>query len=129
MNISDVDVTCTTFCNENIVSDLTVSSIGTYEACEILVAGPDFTAETGASVFLSSGLEIWFLPGFLIEQGATMNADVCGQSLCNTSLSPMPNGCHSCVVQICDSDPTCCNSGFDQTCLDMVDTVCGLVCE
>ena len=129
MNISDVDVTCTTFCNVNTVSDLTVSSVATYEACEILVAGPDFTAETGASVFLSSGLEIWFMPGFLIEQGATINADVCGQSLCNTSLSPMPNGCHSCVVQICDIDPTCCNSGFNQTCLDMVGAVCGLVCE
>jgi hypothetical protein len=121
---------CTSvYCNVNTVSGETVSSNGTYEACEILVVGPDFIANDGASVFLSSGLDIWFLPGFVIQQGATLNADVCGQSLCETSTLPMPEGCHSCVVQICDSYPACCDTAFDASCVEKVNSVCNLVCE
>ncbi len=116
-------------CNVNTVSSITVNFDASYEACEILVLGPDFIAGSGASVSVSSGWEIDFLPGFIVEQGATLNAKVCGQSLCMISTSPMPYGCHSCVNQICDVDPFCCANEFDQICLDQVDTVCGLVCE
>jgi glucose/arabinose dehydrogenase len=122
--ISDADS-----CNVNAVSNITESSDASYEACEILVVGPAFVAEEGASISLSSGWEIMLMPGFTIEPGATLNANVCGQSLCMTSGSPMPDGCHSCVTQICDIDSTCCALDFDQACLNMVDTVCGLVCE
>ena len=115
-------------CNLNTVS-VPEPADGLYEACETLIVGPSFIAEDGASVILSSGLEIEFMPGFLINQGATLDANVCGQSLCETSSSPMPYGCHSCVNQICDSYPYCCNTGFDQACLDKVDTVCGLLCK
>lgn len=117
-----------TTCNVNMVSGVTESSDGTYEACEFLVVS-DFTAEDGSSVILSSGLEIWFMPSFSVKTGATLSVDVCGQSLCETSASPMPDGCHSCVVQICGIDPTCCSISFDAACVDKVDTVCGLVCE
>jgi hypothetical protein len=112
------------------VSDVvTASPDATYEACEILVLGPDFIAADGSNISVSSGWEIDLMPGFIVEQGATLNANVCGQSLCMTSPDPMPYGCHSCVDQICDIDLTCCALEFDQACLDMVDTVCGLVCE
>ena len=83
----------------------------------------------GASVTLSSGWEIDFMPGFTVEHGATLYANVCGQSLCMISVFPMFYGCHSCVDQICDIDPSCCALEFDQECLDRVDTDCGLVCE
>jgi len=116
-------------CNVQQVGGDTANSPVSYEACEILTLGPSFTAEAGADVTLSSGWEIALLPGFSVEQGATLNANVCGQSLCLTSLNPMPYGCHSCVDQICDIDATCCTDDFDAACLDMVDTVCGLVCE
>jgi hypothetical protein len=121
---------CSPDCKVMTVSDVvTASPDATYEACEILVLGPDFIAADGSNISVSSGWEIDLMPGFIVEQGATLNANVCGQSLCMTSPDPMPYGCHSCVDQICDIDLTCCALEFDQACLDMVDTVCGLVCE
>ena len=128
-NITDVFVTCTSYCNINDVSGVTEYSDGSYEACEILVLGPDFIAADGANVSANSGREIEFLPGFIVEPGATLKVNVCGQSLCITSPDPMPYGCHSCVDQICDIDPSCCALEFNQACLDRVSTTCGLVCE
>jgi hypothetical protein len=116
-------------CNVATVTSTIASSSELYEACETLIIGPDFLGESGASLMISSGLEVQFLPEFLIEQGATMNVDVCGQSLCQTSDVPMPNGCHSCVVEICDIDSSCCDTAFDQSCVDMVQSVCNLACE
>ena len=116
-------------CNVNTVSDFTEYFDATYEACENLVVGPSFIAGNGATISLSSGSEIDFLPGFIVEQGATLEANVCGQSLCMISAFPMPFGCHSCVDQICAIDASCCDLAFDQACLDMVNSECGLVCE
>lgn len=116
-------------CNVNTVSGVTEYFNATIEACEILVLGPDFIVADSANVSANSGWEIDFLPGFTVELGATLNANVCGQSLCLTSPSPMPYGCHSCVDQICDIEPACCALEFDQACLDMVGSECGLVCE
>jgi len=115
------------FCNVIMVAGTEVSD-AVREACEILILGPDFVVASGTFVTASSGWEIDFLPGFTVEQGATLDASVCGQSLCMTSDSPMPYGCHSCVDQICDGDARCCNTEFDQTCLDQVETVCNLLC-
>jgi hypothetical protein len=117
------------YCNAVMLSGAAVADPELREACELLVVDSDFIAVDGASVFLSSGMQIEIMPGATIETGATMNVDVCGQSLCQTSPNPMPNGCHSCVVQICDIDPACCDTEFSQSCLDKVNTVCGLVCE
>ena len=116
-------------CNEKIVSNATEYSYSSYEACETLILGPDFTVAGSANLSVSSGLEISFMPGFLIEQGATLNASVCGQSLCEISNSPMPDGCHSCVSAICTADSYCCSGAFDVTCLSEVSSICGLVCE
>ncbi len=116
-------------CNVNIVSGVTEYSSATHEACEILALGPDFVAEGDASVRVSAGWEIEFLPGFSIATGASMSANTCGQSLCMTSESPMPYGCHSCVDQICDSNPECCDDEFSAACLEKVESVCNLVCE
>jgi surface protein len=128
--ITDGGQTCSPgTCNVNTVIGVTEYSDITHEACEILVLGPDFIAADDSTVSVSSGWEIWFEPGFTVEQGATFDANVCGQSLCMTSPYPMPYGCHSCVDQICEIDPSCCALEFDQECLDRVDTDCGLVCE
>ena len=116
-------------CNQNAVSGVTESAKALNEACETLIIGPSFIAEDGASIMLSSGLEIQFLPGFLINKGASLDAEVCGQSLCEINPSPMPNECHSCVVQICDIDPHCCDTAFDRACLQKVGSVCGLLCK
>jgi uncharacterized repeat protein (TIGR01451 family) len=116
------------FCNVIMVAGTEVST-ALREACEILVLGPDYVAASGSSVIASSGWEIEFLPGFTVELGATLDANVCGQSLCMTSETPMPYGCHTCVDQICDGDNHCCNTAFDDVCLDQVETVCNLLCE
>jgi len=116
-------------CNDNTISGVTEYFDAAFEACEMLTLGPSFIAADGSSVSLSSGWTIDFLPGFTVETGATLSTKVCGQSLCMTSVYPMPYGCHSCVDQICDIEPTCCELEFDQACLSKVDTVCGLVCE
>jgi surface protein len=116
-------------CNVKMVWGDTVNSTVSYVACEILVLGPSFTAANGSNLSANSGWVIAFLPGFKIEQGATLNANVCGQSLCLTSLGPMTYGCHSCVDQICDIDPSCCGLMWDAECLGMMGAECGLVCE
>ena len=116
-------------CNVNIVAGETEIFDATLEACEILSLGPDYIAADGSNVTANSGWEIDFQPGFTVEAGATLNANVCGQSLCETSTSPMPLGCHSCVDLICASDAFCCILAFDQTCLAKVDTDCHLVCR
>jgi uncharacterized repeat protein (TIGR01451 family) len=126
---TDTDTLTDPFCNVKTVSGVTEYFDATHEACEILVVGPDFIAADGSNISVNSGWEIDFLPGFIVEQGATLNANVCGQSLCMISAFPMPYGCHSCVNQICDIDPSCCALEFDQACLDRVYTICGLVCE
>ena len=104
------------------------------EACDNLTIGPDYTAEFDAAVIFSGGLTIEFIPGesgMRIEQGAIIGIEVCGQSLCEVSDDPMPNGCHSCVDQICGNIETayCCETGFDLTCVEKVNSVCGLTCQ
>jgi hypothetical protein len=118
-----------TYCNVVLLSGATIADTELHEACELLVIDSDFIALNGDEVFLSSGWQIELRPGAQIESGAILNADVCGQSLCEISPDPMPNGCHSCVVQICNIEPACCESGFSQSCVDKVNTVCGLVCQ
>lgn len=117
------------YCNTKTFSGIKETVAWFFEACETLVLGSSFIAKDNASIFLSSGENIEFLPGFTIEQGSTLEAAVCGQSLCETSSSPMPDGCHYCVEDICFVDPACCDTEYDQACLDKVDTVCNLVCE
>ena len=116
-------------CEVITVSGTTEYFDATLEACEILILGPDFIAADGSNITANSGWEIDFLPGFTIESGATLNANICGQSLCIPSPSPMPEGCHSCVDLICGIDPSCCGLEWDEDCLSMVDTECELVCE
>ena len=116
-------------CNVNMVAGETEPFDATHEACEILSLGPDYIAADGSNVIANSGWEIDFLPGFTVEPGATLNASVCGQSLCLESTTPMPYGCHSCVNMICDIDDFCCRGEFDAQCLVKVETVCGLICE
>jgi len=115
-------------CNVNTVSGVIENGDASFEACDLLTID-SFTAETGSTIALSSGRNIVLGSGFLIERGASLNANVCGQSICEASVLPMPYGCHSCVDQICDIDATCCGLEFNEACLDKVDTVCGLACE
>jgi hypothetical protein len=125
-----------TFCNEQYLSGV-VQTSGTAvldEACETLVIDSTYVVgselpDVDEPVFLSSGLEIQLLPGFLVEKGVELSAEVCGQSLCTASDAPMPDGCHSCVVVICTIDSTCCTDAYVQSCVDKVNSECGLVCN
>jgi len=118
-------------CNVNIASDVTESGDAFYEACDSLIIGPSFFVQNGANVTLSGGIDVMFEPEVTIIKGATLDVRVCGQSLCETSTSPMPIGCHSCINEICKPgvDPDCCTVEFDQQCVDQVNSVCGLTCD
>lgn len=116
-----------TSCNVNIVSG-TVET-GHYEACDLLILGPSFIVEAGSSVTVSSGNDVILVPSATVEEDAIFDVENCGQSLCEISANPMPYGCHSCVSQICDVDPDCCSVGFNQQCVDQVNSVCGLICD
>ncbi|MCF6263163.1 MAG: DUF285 domain-containing protein [Xanthomonadales bacterium] len=116
-------------CNLIMVAGVTEEYDATYEACELLSIDPAYTVAAGANLTLASGWAVDIQPGFTVEKGATLNIKTCGLSLCEVNPSPMPYGCHSCVDQICDVDPSCCGVGFSQACLDKVGSVCGLVCD
>jgi hypothetical protein len=128
-DVTDVEVVCTTGCNINIIAGEEQMESTSHEACESLLIGSRYSAHNGAIISLSAGMEIEFLPDLLIEEGATLEVQVCGQSLCAESESPMPYGCHSCVNQICDADAFCCTTAFDRTCQGMVESLCSLVCQ
>ncbi|MGB5291613.1 MAG: hypothetical protein WBN41_09210, partial [Lysobacterales bacterium] len=128
-DITNVSVSCVITCNVNMVPGGTEVSDATHEACDILALGPDYIVGSDVDVSVSSGWEIDFLPGFKVESGATLKANVCGQSLCIDSLEPMPDGCHSCVTNVCIGDPFCCDTAWDGVCVGAVEPVCGLVCE
>lgn len=124
------------FCNEMTLSGV-VQTSGTAvfdEACETLIVDSAYVIGSESPddvepVFLSSGLQIQLLAGFLVEKGVELSAEVCGQSLCAASDTPMIDGCHSCVVVICDIEPACCTDAYAQSCVDKVNSECGLVCN
>ncbi|MCF6225681.1 MAG: DUF285 domain-containing protein, partial [Xanthomonadales bacterium] len=116
-------------CNLIMVAGVTEEYDATYEACELLSIDPAYTIAAGANVILASGWAVDIQQNFTVEKGATLNIKTCGLSLCEVNPSPMPYGCHSCVDQICDVDPSCCGVEFSQACLDKVGSVCGLICD
>ena len=124
-----------TYCNQIFVSGVVQTSDTAVfdEACVTLTTDTAYqnSVEPGpnAPIFLSSGLQILMSPGFSVELGVELSAEVCGQSLCSASGAPMPDGCHSCVVDICAIDSSCCTVAFVQSCVDKVNSVCGLVCS
>jgi hypothetical protein len=128
-DITGVSVTCALHCNVNTAATVIAASPSAFEACEILIIGPDFIAESDTAVLLSAGWEILFMNDVLIQSGASLDARVCGQSLCEAGATPMPYGCHSCVSLICDTYSECCTDAYTQDCVDQVDVICGLTCE
>ena len=117
------------YCNVHIAPAAIEFGEATHQACDLLIVPPGFTAAAGAVLRLSAGSDVVLEPGVAAENGASMEVNVCGQSLCATSTKPMPAECHPCIEQICLLDANCCTAGFDQACVDQVDSVCGLVCE
>lgn len=128
-NISNVTVSCVTTCKVTTASGMVNITGVSMEACENIIADPSLYVTQNGELNLAAGLGISLGGGFTVEQGGIMNAKVCGQSLCETSVEPMLDGCHSCVTQICVSNPECCLSKFNQACVDKVGSICGLTCN
>lgn len=120
--------TCPTTCN-NVVASGTIATGEIFEACERLSTDVSFNLTENATVVLSAGEGITLGAGFTVETGGILQAKVCGQSLCEASPEPMEYGCHSCVTQICDAMPSCCDTVFTAACQAMVNTTCSLSCE
>ncbi|MBW2523603.1 MAG: lamin tail domain-containing protein [Deltaproteobacteria bacterium] len=51
----------------------------------------------------------------------------CIHDLCDIGL-PLTSGCDSCVTQVCANDSYCCDTEWDDTCLDEVWDYCGIDC-
>jgi hypothetical protein len=130
--VTDIAVVCRVNCLTNEVSGVTDTGTVNHEACDALSIGPNYTAESGADVFWSGGTEIRIFPDTRIEEGATGTAATCGQSLCEASTEPMPQGCNSCVDAICAVDDFCCGAGdgfYDSLCVLQVEATCNLSCN
>jgi len=59
---------------------------------------------------------------------APATAQVCEHDMCleGAPLSDIPGVCDPCVADICAADSYCCTSAWDNICVEMVATVCGL---
>jgi hypothetical protein len=117
------------YCNLVTVSGVADEGAAWHEACAHLTIGPAYMAAPGATSVFSGGVTVNLVPEVWIDTNTILEIRVCGQSLCATSDAPMPEGCHSCVDQICAADPACCDTAFSQACVDKVNSVCGLTCE
>jgi len=57
---------------------------------------------------------------------ATLSCGVCEHDRCTEGL-PLNPGCGSCIDQICDADPFCCENAWDQFCVNQVQSVCNIL--
>ncbi|MCF6262912.1 MAG: S8 family serine peptidase [Xanthomonadales bacterium] len=128
-NIINVAVSCVTTCRVTTASGMVNSAGVVVEACDNVLTDPSAYVTATGELSLAAGLGITLGAGFTVETGGLMEAKVCGQSLCEVSTEPMVAECHTCVVDICAIEPSCCDTAFTQVCLDMVSNVCGLTCD
>lgn len=52
--------------------------------------------------------------------GGGCSHDECSQG------GPLEDGCSACVTDVCDADPFCCGTDWDQTCVGEADSICGI---
>jgi hypothetical protein len=48
-------------------------------------------------------------------------------TVCTTG-DPLPDGCNSCATEVCNQDPFCCSTTWDQMCVDETPTICHCRC-
>jgi hypothetical protein len=51
----------------------------------------------------------------------------CHHDICTTG-DPLGASCDPCAATVCMVDPTCCTTAWDGSCLQLVDTACGIMC-
>ncbi|WP_437283203.1 vWA domain-containing protein [Sorangium sp. So ce375] len=51
----------------------------------------------------------------------------CAHDKCYTG-PPLNTGCGTCVTNVCAVQPSCCLSGWTESCVDLVESVCGETC-
>jgi len=52
----------------------------------------------------------------------------CGQNLCTPSLSPLSPESDPCVATVCAADSYCCETSWDQQCVNEATSFCGCTC-
>jgi hypothetical protein len=95
---------------------------------------------TGSLIGLQNSIWSPFKYGYGYKQPCSTAADcefnqrcdypdsgTCSHHKCTVGAA-LATGCDSCVTQICNADPTCCNSTWSQSCVDKVHDVCGAFC-
>ncbi len=59
--------------------------------------------------------------------GQTCSGNTCAHSHCSTGAA-LQFGCSPCVTQVCNSDPFCCSTTWDASCVQQANTLCGQAC-
>ena len=104
------------------------------------------SCSTGEPGVCSEGIEAC-VDGSLACEATTMPSDeICGNDLdddCNgtaddgcstcahdecTAGGALTSGCSDCATTVCNADAWCCTLGWDQTCVNQVQNLCGLTC-
>jgi hypothetical protein len=116
-------------CDTLTVAHQTLGTMQTHQACRRLVAGPDLTVTSGEGVRLYGGETVELVTGFSVTSGAQLRVGTCGHDICTprpylSALTP----CMPCVAQVCETSPGCCLIWWNQSCVDIIGTVCGLAC-
>lgn len=82
-------------------------------SCMYFKEDPADITPSGGSVPIDPGIPNW-------SSSATTT---CSHELC-TPGTALSASCHPCVQSICATNPTCCTTGWTQTCADLVYTQC-----
>jgi hypothetical protein len=65
-----------------------------------------------------------------INQGpikGNIASEPCCHDLCLTGF-PLDFPCDPCVAEVCAEDSRCCETAWDQGCIDKAQSICGLAC-
>lgn len=116
-------------CDSVTIADETLATMQARQACRVLTAGPALSVTTDLGATLSAGESVGFVNGFTVNANAELTVTSCDHDICDQNLAnPLSASCMPCVESICAADPFCCNTLWDGTCVNEVETVCGLGC-
>ena len=66
-----------------------------------------------------------------INQGSikgNIGSEPCCHDLCLAGF-PLDDPCDPCVAQVCAADSSCCDTAWDQGCIELAQNTCGLACD
>jgi hypothetical protein len=121
------------YANASAFYDVTSGNTGTCTPAYLCTAGAGYDGPTGIGTPNGAALAETGLGGSGVEDagidtgveaGIDSGASSCSHTDC-TSGTQLATGCDPCVTKICTTDPYCCTTAWDSTCISEVSSVCG----